>query len=130
MSSGQLPLAIVTGASTGISYELAKCCAREGFNLVVAADKPALQDAAEEFRHLNAAVDAVQADLSTTEGVNALHAAAKGRPVEALLANAGRGLGHGFLDQDWEQARKVVDTNVTGTIYLLQKVGRDMRARK
>ena len=47
-----------------------------------------------------------------------------------MLANAGRGLGHGFLDQDWEQARKVVDTNVTGTIYLLQKVGRDMRARK
>jgi NAD(P)-dependent dehydrogenase (short-subunit alcohol dehydrogenase family) len=72
MSSGQLPLAIVTGASTGISYELAKCCAREGFNLVVAADKPALQDAAEEFRHLGAAVDAVQADLSKTEGVNAL----------------------------------------------------------
>lgn len=130
MSSGQLPLAIVTGASTGISYELAKCCAREGFNLVVAADKPAIQDAAEEFRKLGAAMDAVQADLSTTEAVDALYAAAKGRPVEALLANAGRGLGHGFLDQDWEQARKVVDTNVTGTIYLLQKVGRDMRARK
>jgi len=130
MSSGQRPLAIVTGASTGIGYELAKCCAREGFDLLVAADEPAIQSAAEDFRKLGAAVDTVQADLSTTEGVNALYAAAKGRPVDALLANAGRGLGHGFLDQDWEQARKVVDTNVTGTIYLLQKVGRDMRARK
>jgi len=130
MTSGQRPLAIVTGASTGIGYELAKCCAREGFNLLVAADEPAIQDAAEDFRKLGAAVDAVQADLSTTEGVDALYAAARGRPVEALLANAGRGLGHGFLDQDWDQARKVVDTNITGTIYLIQKVGRDMRARK
>jgi len=130
MPSGHRPLAIVTGASSGIGYELAKCCAREGFDLLVAADEPAIQNAAEDFRKLGAAVDAVQADLSTTEGVDALYAAAKGRSVDALLANAGRGLGHGFLDQDWEQARKVVDTNVTGTIYLLQKVGRDMRARK
>ena len=128
--AGHRPLAIVTGASTGIGYELAKCCAREGFNLLVAADEPAIQAAAEDFRGLGAAVDAVQADLSTTEGVDALYAAAKGRPVEALLANAGRGLGHGFLDQDWAAARKVVDTNVTGTLYLIQKVGRDMRAAR
>ncbi len=130
LSAGERPLAIVTGASTGIGYELAKVCAREGFNLLVAADEPEIQGAAEDFRKLGAAVDAVQADLSTTEGVDALYAAVKGRPVEALLANAGRGLGHGFLDQDWAAARKVVDTNVVGTIYLLQKVGRDMRDRK
>jgi uncharacterized protein len=130
LSAGQRPLAIVTGASTGIGYELAKVCAREGFNLLVAADEPAIQEAAEDFRKLGAAVDAVEADLSTTEGVDALYAAVKGRPVEALLANAGRGLGHGFLDQDWAAARKVVDTNVVGTIYLVQKVGRDMRDRR
>jgi short-subunit dehydrogenase len=46
------------------------------------------------------------------------------------MANAGHGLGHAFLDQDFEEARHVVDTNVTGTIYLLHKVGRDMRARR
>jgi short-subunit dehydrogenase len=50
-----------------------------------------------------------------------------GRPVAALLANAGRGLGKGFLDQDFAQARRVVDTNITGTIYLIHKVGNDMR---
>ena len=53
----------------------------------------------------------------------------RGRPVEALLANAGRGLGKAFLDQDFDDVRHVVDTNITGTIYLIQKVGRDMRAR-
>jgi short-subunit dehydrogenase len=52
-----------------------------------------------------------------------------GRPVDALLANAGHGLGDAFLDQDFAAVRHVIDTNVTGTIYLIQKVGRDMRAR-
>ena len=65
----------------------------------------------------------------TIEGVDELYAAARGRPVEALLANAGRGLGKAFLDQDFADVRHVVDTNVTGTIYLIQKVGRDMRTR-
>ena len=50
--------------------------------------------------------------------------------MEALLANAGRGLGKGFLDQDFDDVMRVVNTNITGTIYLIQKVGRDMRARK
>jgi hypothetical protein len=45
------------------------------------------------------------------------------------MANAGRGLGHGFLDQDWDEARFVIDTNITGTVYLIQKVARDMRER-
>ena len=73
--------------------------------------------------------DVVETDLATTQGVDELYATTKGRPVEALLANAGHGLGDAFLDQDFEEARHVVDTNVTGTIYLLHKVGRDMRAR-
>ena len=68
-------------------------------------------------------------DLATLEGVDRLHAATGGRPVEALLANAGHGLGRAFLDQHFIQVRHVVDTNITGTIYLIQKVGRDMRAR-
>ncbi len=49
--------------------------------------------------------------------------------MDALLANAGRGLGHAFLDQEWEQAFEVIQLNVTGTVHLIHKVGKDMRAR-
>ena len=123
--------AIVTGASTGIGLELAKCCAREGFDVLIAADEPQIESAATEIRALGAIVETVQADLSTTEGLDKLYEASKriGRPVDALLANAGRGLGHAFLDQDFNQARLVVDTNITGTLYLIHKVGNDMRRR-
>jgi short-subunit dehydrogenase len=124
------PLAVVTGASTGIGYELAKCCAREGFDLVVAADEPEIRKAATDFGALGAKVEAVEVDLATVAGVDKLYEKIGGRPVEALIANAGRGLGKGFLDQDFKDVMHVVNTNITGTIYLLQKIARDMRARK
>jgi len=123
------PFAIVTGASTGIGLELARRCANEGYDLLIAADEPEIEQAAASLRAGGAEVQSLQVDLATTEGVDKLYAAAKGRPVDALLANAGRGLGHAFLDQDFGKARRVVDTNITGTIYLIHKVGNDMRRR-
>ena len=128
MNSNTRPLAIVTGASSGIGYELAKCCAHQGFDLLVAADEFAINEAAQDFRAIGVEVDAVQVDLATLEGVDKLYAATHGRPVHALLANAGHGLGHAFLDQDFADVRHVIDTNITGTIYLIQKVGNEMRS--
>jgi uncharacterized protein len=129
MTENTRPLAIVTGASSGIGYELAKCCAEHDFDLLVAADQPSIHHAAQDFQKLGAAVEVIEADLATLEGVDKLYAATHGRPVEALLANAGHGLGHAFLDQELDELRHVIDTNITGTLYLIQKVGRDMRAR-
>jgi short-subunit dehydrogenase len=123
------PLAIVTGASSGIGFELARCCAENGYDLLIAADEP-IDAAAATLRSSGAAVEALQADLATDEGVDRLYQAAAGRPVGALLANAGHGLGHAFLDQEWDKIRHVVDTNITGTLRLIHKVGADMRARR
>jgi short-subunit dehydrogenase len=127
--SASRPFAIVTGASTGIGFELAKRCAQEGYDLLIAADEPEIEKAAASLRDAGTEIEALQVDLATTDGVDKLYAAAKGRQVDALLANAGRGLGHGFLEQDFAQVRRVIDTNVTGTLYLIQKVGNDMRRR-
>jgi uncharacterized protein len=121
-------LAIVTGASVGIGYELAKCCANDGFDLLIAADEPEVHTAAGELRNLGVQVTAVKVDLATLEGVDRLYEGIGGRPVDALLANAGHGLGKGFLDQEFDDCRHVIDTNITGTIYLIQRVARDMRA--
>ena len=72
---------------------------------------------------MGAQVRAVQTDLSTEEGVQQLLDLIGGEPVDILCANAGHGLGHGFLDQDWKQARHVIDTNITGTLYLVHNLG-------
>jgi len=123
------PFAVVTGASTGIGYELAKLFAQNGYDLLLAADESAVDSAAADFRQLGVDADSINVDLAQMRGVEALYDAIKGRPVDALLANAGRGLGHGFLDQNFDDILRVINTNVTGTVYLLHLVGKDMRAR-
>ncbi|KUO64883.1 MAG: oxidoreductase [Alphaproteobacteria bacterium BRH_c36] len=120
-------LAIVTGASTGIGKELARCCASGGFDLLICANEPEIHDAAQEFRKLGRNVEAIEADLGTPDGVELLCHAAGNGPVSVLIANAGRGLGGAFLDEDWDGALNVIDVNISGTIYLIHLIGRQMR---
>lgn len=121
--------AIVTGASTGIGFELATLAAKDGYDILVVADEALIDSAAEDFRQFGTDVRSLNADLSTIDGVDALIAATGGRQVDLLCANAGQGLGHAFLDQAVDDWRRVVDTNITGTIYLLQKILPAMVAR-
>lgn len=123
------PFAVVTGASTGIGFELAKCCAADGYDLLICADEARIEEAARALRRDGAQVEALVADLGTPEGVERLMTAIGDRPVDALLANAGRGLGHAFLDQDLARAQEVIDVNVTGTVTLIHRAGRRMRER-
>jgi short-subunit dehydrogenase len=121
--------AIITGASTGIGFELATLAAKDGYDILVVADEPLVEAAAADFKQFGTDVQSVEADLSTIEGVDRLLSAAGGRQIDLLCANAGRGLGHGFLDQSVADWRKVVDTNVVGTLYLLHKTLPAMVAR-
>jgi len=124
-------LAVVTGASSGIGFELAQLAAQDGYNLVIAADETDIHEAAERLRSQGANVVSVVADLSNEEGVDELFAEVEksGRPVDLLFANAGRGLGHGFLDQDDAEWLRVIDTNIVGTLLLLKRIGKQMRDR-
>ncbi|TPK71510.1 SDR family NAD(P)-dependent oxidoreductase [Mesorhizobium sp. B2-4-15] len=119
---GNAKLAVVTGASSGIGKELAKLCAKDGYDLVIVADEPAIEDAGEALRSQGVAVDAVEADLATEDGVDQLISRIGDRDIDLLFLNAGRGLGRGFVDQDWAKVRRVIDTNVTGTIHLAHRL--------
>ena len=122
-------LAIVTGASTGIGFAFATLAAKEGYDLIVVADEPLIDAASEDFRQFGTEVQSVQADLSTIDGVDTLLARAQGRTIDVLIANAGIGKGGPFLEQQVADWRHSIDTNVTGTVYLLQKALKDMVAR-
>ena len=126
MNSARRPLAVITGASSGIGLELARQCAQHEFDLLLAADRGFDENSKLGF---GTEVETLEVDLATPDGAEKLYAAIGGRPVEALLANAGHGLGGAFLDQDFADISHVIDTNVTGTLKLIHRVGRDMRDR-
>jgi len=122
-------LAVVTGASSGIGLELARLCADDGHDLVICSDEAEIEAVAAGLRHADIAVQAVHADLSDEAGVMRLWAVINDRPVDYLMANAGTGVGGAFLDQAWEEHRRVIGVNVIGTTMLVHRVAGSMRAR-
>ena len=125
------PLALVTGASSGIGLELARQFAEHGFDLVVNAEDAELTTAAEQLRATGTTVQAVQADLRTAEGAQAVYDAvtATGRPLAAAALNAGVGRGGPFVENPLEDELAIVDLNVRSTVVLAKSVLRDMAAR-
>lgn len=121
--------AIITGASSGIGLELAHLAAQAGHDLIVVADEPEIETAAGLLRRHGTVIQPLQADLARLDEVDRLLATCEGRAIDVLCANAGRGMGGPFLEQDVEGWRRVVDTNITGTVYLLQRVLAAMVAR-
>ena len=124
----QRKLAIVTGASSGIGLEIAKLAAKDGYDLVVAADTPFVE-AGPALREFGVEIEEIEADLATRQGVQKLLDLVANRPVDVLVANAGHGLGHGFLEQAPDEWMKIVDTNITGTLLLIQPIVQRMVER-
>src|SRR4051812_10852524 len=96
------PLAVVTGASSGIGYELAVQFAQHGFDLFIVAEDDGITQAAEDLKALGTDVQSIQQDLASHEGVEMFYRAISGtgRPVAAIAINAGIGAGGKFWETD------------------------------
>jgi short-subunit dehydrogenase len=125
------PLALVTGASSGIGFELAKQFADHGFDLVVAAEDDELDHAARDLAARGVQVEPVKVDLGTAGGVEELyrHVEQAGRPLDAAALNAGIGSGGSFDETPLDQELQLVDLNVRSTVQLAKYVVRDMARR-
>src|SRR4051794_16711149 len=131
-SSSARPLALVTGASTGIGRELAKQFADNGFDLFLTAHDAALDDAVRELSATGVVVESIQLDLASPDAVDQLwsRVQALGRPLAAAALNAGRGAGGAFAtDTDLADELEIVDLNVRSTVHLAKHVVRDMVQR-
>jgi short-subunit dehydrogenase len=131
-SSSTRPLAVVTGASSGIDYELALQFAQNGFDLLVTSSGPSINEAAQAFKGLGVKVETVEADLATYDGVETLYSQIKatGRPVDAIAINAGVGVGGDFArETDLKDELNLINLNVVSTVHLAKRVVKDMVSR-
>ena len=121
-------LAVVTGASSGIGFELARQFAEHGYDLVIVADDAAVVGAADELRDLRVEVEPVQADLTRASEVDRIweRVRARGRPLAAIAINAGVGVGGPFVDNDLEEEIRLIELNVVSTVRLAKYAVRDM----
>jgi uncharacterized protein len=124
MTQPSRPLALVTGASSGIGRELAAEFARNGFDLLIAAEDPGIADTAQAVERDGAGVTAVRVNLATFDGVEELHDAFRGlgRPLDALAVNAGVGVSGEFADNDLAAELALVNLNVTSAVHLTRLV--------
>lgn len=132
MDSLTRPLAVVTGASSGIGYELAKQFAQNGFDLLVTSSGSSINEAAGAFEELGAKVETVQADLATYDGVETLYNKIKetGRAVDAIAINAGVGVGGDFArETDLKDELNLINLNVVSSVHLAKRVVKDMVSR-
>lgn len=118
--------ALVTGASTGIGYELAKLLARDGYELfLVARNSPKLEAAARELKGT-----VVAADLAEGDGASQVFAALKGTVPDILINNAGFGMVGPFAEQDLKTSLDMIQVNITSLVELTRLVLPGMIARR
>jgi short-subunit dehydrogenase len=121
-------LALITGASSGIGFSLAKELAGRGYDLVVCSAGPRLYDVTAELASLGTGIEEISADLATTEGIDQLWAEvqALGRPLDVACLNAGVGVGGLFAETDLDEELNMINLNCTGTVHLAKHVIRRM----
>lgn len=126
------PFAVVTGASSGIGFELAKQFGNSGFDLLIVASSNDIFTAQEELEAQGISVKAVKANLASYSGVETLYQDIKGfgKPLEAIAINAGVGVGGSFLETDLKQEINLINLNIVSAVHLLKRILPDMKEQR
>ncbi len=122
-------LAFVTGASSGIGYQLAKQLAERGYDLAITAQDDRLAGAARDFQAIGAEVIAIQADATQQDEVAAAWKKIEltGRPVTVACINAGIGEGGNFATEtSLDQEMAIVALNCGSTVQFAKYVAKQM----
>lgn len=131
-ADSQTPVALVTGASSGIGRELALELARAGHRVVLTARREAqLRALAEEIRAAGGVADWCICDLSDPAGPAQLATAMRERGfvVEVLINNAGLGAFGFFADTPPDRNAAMIQVNITALTELTRLLLPEMRAR-
>lgn len=127
------PTALVTGASRGIGYELAKLFAGDGYDVVlVARSEEKLEEVAEELESAHSiTATVISKDLSVPGAAEELYDAVTGKDiqVDALVNNAGVAIYGRFCETDFERERELLHLNVTTVTELTKLFARSMCER-
>lgn len=122
------PFAVVTGASTGIGYELAKQFAQNGFDLLIASESEAILEAQDTLEEFGTDVECMEVNLATHNGVELLTKAVRSynRPVTVLAINAGVGVGGEFVTTKLREEINLINLNIISAVHLTKNLLGDM----